>query len=85
MGRRRRIDPSKLDEHLLDSDEAAAHLGLANRDVFLKYVERYPDELQPALSKGRYIRLWLTWDLDAFQANHRINRGRTRDAGGDPS
>lgn len=85
MRRPRRIDLDQLNDYLLDSDEAAAHLGLADRNVFLKYVRRHADELQPALSKGRYIRLWLTWDLDAFQANHRVNKRRPRDADADPS
>ena len=61
-----RVSPNDL----MDADEAAVHLGLSSSDTFYTYVRRFPDELTPIVSKGRYIRLWLRDDLDGFLERH---------------
>lgn len=83
VGERRLIDP---DRDLLSPDEVATEMGLANADVLAVYVARYEDFPSPWIRKGRYIRLYLRSDIEAFLAAHpRMGRKRDRDAGADPS
>lgn len=68
MGRRRLID---LDEDLLDAEQAAAYIGLTSGgSSFYVYAMRFGDELEPAIKRGRYIRLWIRQDLDKFMRRH---------------
>lgn len=68
MGRRRLID---IDEDLLDADQAAAYIGLTSGgSSFHVYAQRFGEELEPAIKRGRYIRLWLRQDLDRFLQRH---------------
>jgi hypothetical protein len=82
VGRRRVID---LDKDLLDAHQAAAHIGLSKASSFNTYVTRFPDELQPAVARGAYIRLWLRQDLDAFLKAHPGIGRKARDVDSDPS
>jgi hypothetical protein len=81
VGRRRLID---LDDDLYVAEQAAAHLGIS-LNSFFAYVERYAPDLDPAISRGRYIRLWIRQDLDAFKKRHPGVGSRPRDASTPPS
>ena len=81
VGRRRRIDP----DDLLSPPEVTERLGLANPDALSVYQNRYEDFPAPIVDKGRYVRLWLRQDLDAFMNRHpRIGR-KARDGSAPPS
>jgi hypothetical protein len=81
VGRRRRIDP----DDLLSPPEVAERIGLASADALSVYQNRYEDFPGPFVDKGRYIKLWLVEDIDAFLKRHpRIGR-KARDGGADPS
>lgn len=60
-------------------------MGLASADALSVYQGRYEDFPEPTVDKGRYVRLWLRQDVDAFLKRHpRLGR-KARDADGDPS
>ena len=81
VGRRRRIDP----DDLLSPPEVAERIGLANPDALSVYQARYDDFPAPVIDKGRYIKLWLIGDVDAFLKRHpRIGR-KARDDKPSPS
>lgn len=80
MGRPRRIDP----DDLLSPAEVAERIGLSNPDLSV-YERRYEDFPAPTVDKGRYVRLWLRQDVDAFLKRHpRIGR-KARDLDPPPS
>lgn len=74
-----------LDEDLLDAEQAAEYMGLSHRDRLHVTALRFPGELEPAVSRGAYIRLWLRQDLDRFLKKHPGIGKRTRDADEGPS
>jgi hypothetical protein len=82
VGRRRLIDPDdlpddllaiaaqKLAEIALDPAGVAAYMGLVSADALAVYISRYDDFPEPWISRGRYIKLWLPTDIDAFLERH---------------
>jgi hypothetical protein len=82
VGRRRLID---LDADLLDAEQAAEYMGFTHRDRLHVTMRRFPGELEPAVKRGAYIRLWLRQDLDIFLKKHPGIGNRTRDGDEDPS
>jgi hypothetical protein len=60
-------------------------MGLSSADAMSVYQGRYEDFPAPFVDKGRYIKLWLSEDVDAFLKRHpRIGR-KARDVDVDPS
>lgn len=60
-------------------------MGLASADALSVYQRRYDDFPAPIVDKGRYVKLWLRQDLEAFLKQHpRLGR-KARDATTDPS
>jgi predicted DNA-binding transcriptional regulator AlpA len=81
VGRPRRIDP----DDLLSAPEVAERMGLSSADALSVYQGRYEDFPAPMVDKGRYLKMWLRQDVDAFLKRHpRIGR-KARDASTDPS
>jgi hypothetical protein len=71
VGRPRRIDP----DDQLSPPEVAERMGLSSADALSVYQNRYEDFPAPIVDKGRYIKLWLVQDIDAFLKRHpRIGR-----------
>lgn len=66
MGRRRRIDP----DDLLDSTQAAEIMGLAGSGAFAVYTARHDDFPSPIVERGRYCKLYLRQDIEAFMKRH---------------
>lgn len=60
-------------------------MGLSKADALSVYQGRYPDFPDPFVDKGRYIRLWLRQDVDAFLKRHPGLGRKARDGGADPS
>lgn len=73
VGRRRLIDPDEL----LDPPQVAAYIGLSSADSLATYLSRYTDFPPPWIERGRYIKLWLPADIDAWLKRH-PRRGRKR-------
>lgn len=78
-------DPHSLIHHVLDAKAAAEYMGLSHPDRLHVTAMRFPGELEPAISRGRYIRLWLRQDLDVFLKAHPDIGRKARDAGSPPS
>lgn len=55
-------------------------MGIGGADAFAVYAARYSDFPAPIVSRGRYCRLYLRQDVEAFLKSHpRVGRKRTRD------
>lgn len=61
-------------------------MGIGGSGAFAVYVSRYEDFPDPLVDRGRYCKLWLRQDIEAFLKRHpRMGRKRTRDDQPDPS
>lgn len=80
VGRRRLIDP----DDLLDIGQVAERIGLSSPDAAYVYISRYDDFPEPWINRGRYIRLWLPQDVDAWLRKHPgVGRRRSQGDSGD--
>jgi glutathione-regulated potassium-efflux system ancillary protein KefG len=69
---RYRLIVTKVDlDELIDSNEVAALLGVASRQVVIVYTQRYKNFPKPVLNRARF-KLWLRSDIE------RWNRARDR-------
>jgi predicted DNA-binding transcriptional regulator AlpA len=74
-------------EDLIDAQEAAGIIGLAQRNSVYLYMKKYPDMPRPVVDLGgTRPRLWLRPEIEAW-AQHRqpIRRGRPRKSGATPA
>jgi len=54
-------------DDLIDANEVAAILGLANRETVSAYLKTYPDMPRPVLEFGpRHPRLWIRQEIEAW-------------------
>jgi glutathione-regulated potassium-efflux system ancillary protein KefG len=73
-------------EDLIDAQEAARIIGLAQRNSVYLYMNKYPDMPRPVVDLGgTRPRLWLRPEIEAW-AQHRqpIKRGRPRKSSTNP-
>jgi hypothetical protein len=54
----------------MDSNRVAKYIGLVDGDALSTYTARFDDFPEPWIHLGRFIRLWLPWQIDDWLEAH---------------